>query len=638
MKFSYNWLQDYFDQALPSPAEVAETFTFHSSEVEEIVTVGDDTVFDIKILPDKSAWLMSHRGLAREFSQIAPFRFLMRNDRLADVVSLGEPCAEVRVVLDTPVCDFYGAALIRGVKVGPSPIWLKTWLEAIGQRSINNIVDATNYVMFNLGQPLHAFDAETFVPDVEGVREVRVRAATAGETVTTLSHESLTLTPDDTVITDGISGTPLALAGVKGGINSGVTAATTTILLEAAHFERVATRLSARRHKQTTDAAKRYENGLSRSVAPYGLIEGATLIASIAGGTVVGYTAAGSSIVNRAPVTVSVADINNVLGLTLDSERVASILERFAFAVTQNGDMFTVTPTHERDDIQIKQDLIEEVGRVYGLTHIVSIPPEKTAVAAINTRHYYAEVIRRILVERGFSEVYTSSFRDQDRVRIKNALASDKSYLRSNLRDNLLEARAKNIPHRDVLGLTAVQLFEIGTVFDEQTEAFHVGIAVQSGTEYKQKLDDPLVVAATAALESALQVSLVPVHTAPGYVEFSLEALLAVLPQPTAYQPLLPRVPTLYQSFSVYPSVSRDIAMWVATDSTIESVEAALRAAAGSLLVRITHLDTFTKDGRTSLAFRLVFQSNEKTLDGAEVDALMEAVTSAVAGRGWEVR
>ncbi len=636
MKFSYNWLQTYFEAPLPSPAVIEEKLTFHSSEVEEVIAVGDDTVFDLKVLPDKSAWLLSHRGLARELSVILGVP--MKHDPLRGVPPLLSSLPSVQVQLESDVCDYYGAAIIEGVAVGPSPDWLRAQLEAIGQRSINNIVDATNYVMFSLGQPLHAFDAETFALGSDGARVVTVRAAKAGDTLTTLSGEVLTLTPEDTLITDGVTGTPLALAGVKGGLQSGVTEATTTILLESAHFARVPTRLSARRHKLPTDAAKRYENGLSRSVAPYGLVACAALIAEIAGGTVVGATTAGDAMVVRLPVTVSVETIAGLLGVSITAEDVAAIIARFGYETVINDDTFTVTPPHERDDLLGCEDLVEEVGRIYGLNHVVAIPPVPAPLTELNPRHYYAEKIRTALIAIGFSEVYTSSFRPKDVAKVKNALASDKSYLRSRLMDNLLEVRTKNIPHRDLLGVTAIKVFEIGTVFGAETEAFHVGLAVQTGTEYKAKHDDLLLAEAITAIEAALGLSISPINTAPGYIEFSLEAVLPTLPLPTVYDLVSPQAPVLYKPFSTFPSVSRDVAMWVPEGTTPESVQSIITEAAGPLLARLTHLDTFTKEGRTSLAYRLVFQSYEKTLDGSEVDALMASVYDAVAKVGFEVR
>jgi phenylalanyl-tRNA synthetase beta chain len=636
MKFSYNWLQTYFDTPLPSVESLAETITFHSSEIEELLLAAGDTVLDVKVLPDKSAWLMSHRGMAKELSVILGVP--MKSDPLASAPVLPWVADKVRVTLDTPTCDYYGAALIRGVKVGPTPDWLRVRLEAIGQRSINNIVDATNYVMFGLGQPLHAFDADTLGVSDVGAPHIHVRTAVAGEKFTTLSREERVLTTADAVITDGVTGRVLALAGVKGGLDSGVTENTTTILLESAHFERVAIRKSAQRHKLPTDAAKRYENGLSRAIAPYGLAACATLIAEIAGGEVVEVASAGDASEPRADVSVSLTKINSVLGIALTLAQVTGILDRFGYHYEVAGDIVAVTPPVERDDLVVAEDLIEEIGRIHGLSNIVSIPPTATPLQEMNVRHYYADKIRTVLAGLGFSEVYTSSFRDKDSVHLKNALASDKSYLRSRLMENLTEVRERNIPHRDLLGLSSVQVFEIGTVFGAESEAFHLGLAVQTGTAYKVKVDDALLATAVTTLETALGVTLTPVHTAPGYFELSLDTLLPQLPVPTAYDTWIRPSQIIYKTFSVYPAVSRDIAMWVGEGTGLATVESILRSAAGPLLARLTHLDTFTKDGKTSLAFRLVFQSNEKTLDGAEVDELMKAVYSGVLGQGFEAR
>jgi phenylalanyl-tRNA synthetase beta chain len=636
MKFSRNWVQTFFEATLPSVQELDEKITFHSAEVEEIVAVGDDSVIDVKVLPDKSAWLLSHRGLAKELSVILDIP--LTSDPLAGAVPALATLPDVRVVLDTPVCDYYSAALISGVTVGPSPAWLVARLEAIGQRSINNIVDATNYVMFELGQPLHAFDAQMFNTDSSGGREIKITRASAGSKFTTLSKEEIELTANDTVITDGVAGVVLALAGVKGGLNSGVTDATTDILLEAAHFDRVATRLTAQRHKLPTDAAKRYENGLSRSVTPYGLYAGAKLIADIAGGTVVGYAYAGDTNVERQPVSVTVADVNRVLGITISQSDVLEILNRFRYEVVQSGDVFTVTPPHERDDIVIKQDLIEEIGRIYGLSHIVSMMPKEAAVQALNVRHFYAEKIRAVLVGLGFSEIYTSSFRATDVVHIKNALASDKSYLRSSLHANIREAVTKNAPHRDLLGLPAIKVFEIGTVFGLVSESFHVGLGVQSGTAYKAKVDDALLKEAQDALTEMLGLPILWVGTTDGVTEFALDALLPQLPAVAQYTFAEKTADTMYEPFSLYPSVTRDIALWVPVSTDTDVVLKALKNIAGTLCVRITLFDTFIKDDKTSLAFRLVFQSKEKTLTASEVDEQMIAVYKACSESGWEVR
>ncbi len=633
MLISYKWLQSYFDAPLPAPDVVAEALTFHSSEIEAIEQVHDDTIFDVKVLPDKSAWLLSHRGVAKELSVILGIPMLY-DPFIRDCESF--PTSEhMHVNLHTDTCDYYAATLLENVMVGPSPDWLRLKLEAVGQKSINNVVDVTNYVMLSLGQPLHAFDAETL--KVDNAYSVGVRQARDGELFTSLTGEEYALTSSDAVIIDG-KDTVLALAGVKGGLHSGISNATISIILEAAHFDRVAVRRTATRHRLQTDASKRYENGISRAVVPYAVSMATQLLKEVAGATVVGECTAGDCTIDRIPVTVRVERVNSLLGTSLTMYDITTIIDRFGFSYNANDTELIITPTFERDDLVIEVDMIEEIGRVYGLDKIISVTPGAAEKVAINKRHYYAEIIRGTLTQLGFSEIFTSSFRSQDTVAVTNALASDKGYLRSSLAQNLQEARVRNIPYRDLLGLSAVKVFEIGTVFQRDEEDVEVGIAVQTNTDYKAKVDDGLWKEAIQALQTSLGVPLQVTEVAPGVVTFSMNEVIETLPDPVAYIAQQKSTGVVYQTYSVFPSVSRDIAMWVNNDVAVEDVATTLRAAAGPLLVRLTHLDTFAKDGRTSLAFRLVFQSNAKTLDGSEVDDIMNVVYQAAAKVGFEVR
>jgi phenylalanyl-tRNA synthetase beta chain len=632
MKFSYNWLQTYFETPLPKPEELAEEITFHSSEIEEVIDLGHDVVLDVKVLPDKSAWLMSHRGLAKEIS------VMLGLPLKEDVFVTGEKLAltgdSIKIKLETPSCDFYGAALVKGVKVGPSPEWVKERLEAIGQRSINNIVDATNYVMFETGQPLHAFDADKF----DGALSVLVRQAKEGEKFTTLSNEELTLDTNDAVITHGETTEVLALAGVKGGLYAGVTVDTTNILFESAHFDRVAVRKTARKHKLQTDAAKRYENGLSALVAPIALKRVVDLVLEIAGGELSESAAVGELKVITGSVSVTLTKINSVLGLNLVRGDIENILNKFGYDYQINDDVITVVPPFERDDLLIAEDLIDEIGRMNGLDKIVSIAPKQLPLEEYNARHYYAEKIRTALVQLGFSEIYTSSFRNKDIVKLESALAADKGYLRSSLVENIKEARVNNIPHRDLLGLSAVKIFEIGTVFMENSEEFRVALAVQSGTSYKAKIDDVLLNEGIQAINEACAVEVKPLYQAEGVMEFSLEALLSEAAPVTAYEAAPAKSPVSYKAFSIYPSVSRDVAMWVGEGESVEKVSGLILTSAGGLCVRLTHLDTFTKEGKTSLAFRLVFQASDRTLTDVEIEPVMNRVYEAIKNNGFEPR
>ncbi|OGG70130.1 hypothetical protein A2929_03525 [Candidatus Kaiserbacteria bacterium RIFCSPLOWO2_01_FULL_45_25] len=634
MKFSYNWLGSLLEKPLPPAVELGDLITFHSAEIEELIDVAGDTVLDVKVLPDKSAWLMSHLGMAKEIAVIT--KNTLKTDPFSNPVTI--PTDErIKVSLNSVTCDFYSAALITGVKVGPSPDWLKDRLVALGQRSINNIVDATNYVMFELGQPLHAFDADK-LSHADGRHHIVVRDAKPGEKITTLTGEEYTLNPSDALIVDGGNDIPVGIAGVKGGAVAAVDAGTTNILLESAHFDRFAVRKTAKILKLQTDASKRYENGICRAIAPIALTRVIELILEVAGGVTEVITSVGDVSVERQPVTVTLNEINSLLGVSLTMSDVEDILSRFAYTYTTAGGSVTVTPPFERDDLVIAEDVVEEIGRIYGLGHIVSIPPTVGAVAEINVRHYYSEKIRETLMALGFSEVYTSSFRAKDVVKLENALATDKGYLRSSLVENLREVRTANIPHRDLLGLQAVKIFEIGTVFGVESEEFRVGVAVQTGTSYKAKVDDPLLEEVLTALATVLGVTPELISKAEGIAEFSLDALLPQLPAVTAYEPQAQLPKITYRPFSLYPAVSRDIAMWVPEAVTTQSVEEILAAEAGPLCVRLTHVDTFSKDGKTSLAFRLVFQSFDKTLTDEEVQGYMDTLYKTVANQGWEAR
>lgn len=637
MKVSLHWLQTYFEEPLPSAALIEEGLTFHSCEVEEVILVGDDTVFDLKVLPDKSAWLLSHRGVAKELSVI--FSLPLKADPLESVVSLPAVTANIAVEFSPDSsCDYYCAIKMQGITVGPSPDWLKTRLEAVGQRSINNLVDATNYVMLDLGQPLHAFAAAKIMTGEEK-KIIGVRQATLGEKFTTLTGEICTLNEADTLITNADNNEALALAGVKGGQAAAVDETTTEIILESAHFNRQAVRLTARRLNLLTDAAKRYENGVSAGLVPIGLMAAAKLIGEVAGGHVVGFACAGKlKSEMQSPVKVTLIEVNSLLGLTLTLSDVEAIIRRFGYAYEIVGAEFIVTAPFERDDLMIAADLVEEIGRVAGLHNIEATPPMLSSTVNSNKRYQYSSLIRRILVELGFSEVYTSSFRSRDLVKIENALASDKGYLRSGLSLNLAEARERNLPHRDLLGVPAIKLFEMGTVFLKETEQVMVALAVQTGTEYKAKIDDLLLAAAKAAIEEKLGV-INWLQKVPGVAEFSLDELLPSLPDLANISLAgLSKVDSRYKPASLYPAMSRDIALWVKSDTTVATVEELLRSVAGEWCVRVTHLDTFIKDGRTSLAFRLVFLSDAKTLTDEEVGVVMNTVYLAVAEAGFAVR
>lgn len=633
MKVSVDWLQTFFDTPLPSPAKIENALTFHSSEIDEVTEVAGDTVLEVKVLPDKSAWMLSHRGVARELSVILGIP--LSNDPLARSRERKPESSMLQVALDTDRCQRYCGALIRGVKVGPSPSWLQGRLAAIGQRSINNIVDATNYVMFHMGQPLHAFDAGK-LKHADGKYEIGVRMAHTGESITTLTDDTYTLSSEDIVITDRADDTPIGIGGVKGGAHARVDAGTTDIIIEAGNFDRVSVRKTAQRLRIRTDASSRYENGVVPELAGYGLEEAVKLITELAGGQLEGSVDVYPNPTSPAPVTVSVAKINSVLGLSLKKDEIDAVFEKFGYERTWLDDAVTITPPFERDDLLITEDLIEEVGRMHGLSHITAVTPLPIPLLEFNTSFHYAEQVREILLGLGFSEVFTSSFSMKDTVKLANALATDKAYLRSSLSGNLIDALLRNVPNKDLLALPYVAIFEIGTVFEADNEHVSLAFGVRHGTSYNAKKDDPILEAGMEKLKEVLGFESFSVKD--GVAEVNFTDAIADLPAASAYAPFVQTPAVTYKPFSPYPYISRDIALWVPEGTSADEVIAVLDMNAGALRVKTTLFDEFQKDGQKSYAFRLIFQSDERTLTDEEIQVHMERVYGAVSDLNWTVR
>lgn len=639
MKVLHSWLKDFVGAEIPSVQEIDDLLTFHAFEIDGLEKVGEEDVIDVKVLPDRSGDALSHRGIAHEIAVLLgkPLAY----DPFREVRSLEPNTDRIKVTIHEPqLCRRFGMALISGVTITESPAWLKERLKALGQRSINNVVDATNYVMLALGQPLHAYDGDTF-PHTDGIWHFGVRRARAGEKITTLTNDEYELDTNVQLIVDGSNDAPAGIAGIKGGKYAEVTNATTTILLEAANFDPVFTRRASQFLKLQTDASKRFENEISRVVVPYALTEVVKIILDIAGGTCEGYVDVYPSPISNPEVLITLKATNALLGLSLTAPEVEAILKRLAFFVTPQDGGWVVKAPFERRDIQIPEDVIAEVGRVYGLTHITSVVPPSVPLQEISARQVYSEKIRETLMSLGFSEVITSSFRNKDEITLANAFASDKGALRSSLQKNMKEALDKNMPNIDLLGITTLKIFEIGTVFTKGGEAGvseHISVAL--GARVKQQgyspKDDTLLTETLVKLSEALGVS-VDAEIKEGVAEFDLGVLLRTLPPPTAYVPFKSS-DVSFKPFSQYPFVSRDIALWVPESLDSKTVEETIKAVASPLCVRTTQFDAFKKEGRVSYAFRLVFQSYEKTLTDAEVTSIMEQVTKTVAEKGWEVR
>jgi len=419
-----------------------------------------EEVFEIEITPNRPDWL-GHLGVAREAAAFGCGELIVSSP----VLPATREDASVAAIAAPGAGSFYSIRRIDGVKVGPSPDWLRKKLESVGLRSINNVVDVTNFVMFEAGQPLHAFDAST----ISG--PLSVRMAEVGETFTALDRKDHALSPNDPVIADtkGVQ----ALAGIMGGAASGVSDATTSILLESAVFTPAVVRRSGRALGISTDSSYRFERGVNAQGALAASARAASLIVELAGGTASADLVVAGSLPPPRIVAMRGDKARSLLGISIGDEEIATVLFKLGIRRVQDG--FEIPAW--RGDLTREADLIEEVARLYGIGNIVSSVQGIPAHSSEADRAYdFARGLRRQLSGMGFHEArsgtLTGSLRQADFatggvVTVRNPMGEEHSTLRASLIPGLLEAVTRNLRH----GEPSVKLFEIGRVYRQEDAA-----------------------------------------------------------------------------------------------------------------------------------------------------------------------
>ena len=612
MKISYNWLQNYFEEKLPSPLDVAQGIIFHSFEVEEVEKVGDDTVFDIKILPDRAHDCLSHWGIAKEVSMI--FNLPIKDIKYE--VPKSHPTKLIKRI-ETPLCRRYMGRVIRNIKIGPSPEWVVKHLETIGQRSINNIVDATNIVTFDCGQPAHVFDLSR----VKDLR-LQVRNAKNGEKITLLGGAEKTLDDTMLVIADDY-GNALDIAGIKGGAYAELSKDTTDIILECANFDPTSVRKTAQVLNILTDAKKRFENDLSPELAEYGMKELSALVCEMCPDAIF------EEIVDVYPkkveqtiISISIDYINKRLGSNFTKEEIESVWGKLNFKYTEKDSIFEIEIPYLRIDLIGPHDLTEEVIRVLGYDKLQEKLPEIKIETKVNDKFSKMLFARRKLLNDGYSEIMTYVFRDSGEVEVL-ASASDKKFLRNNLKDGLLESLKLNQLNAPFLEMKEIKIFEIGTVFFKDGEEMHVA--------YNEKKN---IVEMT--LDKFFSEN--PSLEEHGY--FSAEKFLVLAPSRSQGSSQEDSHKKIFVPWSIYPFISRDVAVWMPEGESAEKLKNILKENGTDLLIKEPYLfDSFIKDGKTSYAFRLVFQSYDRTLTDTEINDIMTNINQKISeNTDWQIR
>ena len=633
MLISYNWLQSYFEEKLPPPEALAERITFAFAEIEGMEKVGDDTVFDIKVLPDRACYALSHRGVAYEVAAITGLK-KKTVEYPAPAVGKTKP---LRVRVEAPeVCNRYMARVVENVTQKAMPwvrehlcVFTKEHLEAVGQRSINPIVDGSNIVMFDRGQPLHAFDADK----VEG--GIVVRMARKGEKIITLDSREVNL--DDSVLVIADEKSPLAIAGIKGGKKAEVTATTQNLILESASFDASYIRKASERLGIKTDASKRFENKFSASLAGKGMGDFTAYLfemdKNISAGEIVDWY---PEPVKEKKIQVTLEYIENRLGMNISTESAEDTLRRLLIKVEKRGSEWTLTPPAFRVDLEILEDIVEEVGRIVGYSAVPAILPEKfKKETEVPKSFYYEWKIREVLVGAGFSEVMTHSFSENGSIAILKPLAADKSFARPDLRGGFSAALKMNALNSPLFGTDETRIFEIGRVFAKHGEKTALAVGVAGPKKKIAGVLETVIKGLSSSLGTVLEG-----ETKDGVFECVLDTVFENAPELQKWDITIPKTAIeKFIPFSQYPFIVRDVALFVSPDTSAESVAKIIKENAGALIVRGPELfDEFSKDGKKSLAFRLVFQSFDRTLFDEEVNRSMEKVYDALKVEEWKVR
>jgi phenylalanyl-tRNA synthetase beta chain len=472
VKFAYSWIASYLPGPAPDPKTLGERLTAVGFIVEGVEGTGDGTVYDVEITANRPDG-MNHRGLARE-AAVALGRAFADAEASAPVPETGAPVGTraAVVVAEPALCSRYSARVVESVKIRQASGAVARRLAAIGQGPISSPVDATNHVLWDIGQPLHAFDLDALAKSADGLPTIVVRRAKAGETLVTLDGVERTLTAQHLVIADAEK--PIALAGVMGGLATAISEKTTRILLESAHFHAGAVRKTARSLGMHTDASHRFERGTDSEATVDGLNRAARLIVADCGGTVAkGVLDERADAPAPARPALRLARLEAFLGMAIPADRVVEILRDLGFAPERDGGVVRVVVPSWRVDVTAEEDLIEEVIRCEGYDRLPETLPAAFVPRTVTREAQLSDRARDLLSGMGLVECQTYSFvADAENapfasaapgppVVIDNALGEPYTTLRATPVIGLLQSARHNVRR----GLKDLALFELGTSF-----------------------------------------------------------------------------------------------------------------------------------------------------------------------------
>ncbi|MFM9905340.1 MAG: phenylalanine--tRNA ligase subunit beta [Pyrinomonadaceae bacterium] len=691
MNISYNWLKDLIDIDL-SPDELGKKLTNVGLAVEGIHALGNDRVFDIDLTSNRPDCL-SHLGVAREIAVITK-----AETRPVGSVPLENPVtpgfdpqpSNLVTVKESDLCHRFTARVIRNVKIGPSPQWLVDRLEAIGERSINNVADITNYVMHEIGQPMHSFDLDK----LEGQRIV-VRRAVEGETITTLDEVERNLTTDMLAICDAEK--PVAVAGVMGGLDSSITNSTSSVLLEVAHFKRESVRATSRKLGLATEASYRFERGVDIEKLIAASNRATELICDLAGGEAADFVDVYPTnfVANEIASGDISAAVKRLTGLNIKTDECIRILTALGIkpkivSKTPNAKSRIFKSPSWRHDIHIEEDLVEEISRHAGYENIANELPPAYGAGEYQGTEIRKKLLRQTLVGLGFDEAISYSFinirydrffetitglRDTDKggeyVTLQDSVIEGSLRMRPTILPGLLDAVRLNLNHqrRDL------KLFEIGRVFaakvaeDSLPNEREIFSLVITGGELMEnramQLRDADFYDAKGAVEAALSaigIQEAVFQTADvRHLRKGQSAVISVnkiklgiigrlndeisatykFKQPIYVSEIdlqavfeSPLRTTIYRPLAKYPAIIRDVSLVAKRDVEFSAIRCAVTEQNFELCRNVGFVDIYEgnglADGERSITIRLEYRSDERTLVEDEVEAIHQQIVSKI--------
>lgn len=655
----HSWLKEYVKTSL-KPTEIAERVSLSGVSVEKVekFPLSDDFIYEIEITSNRPD-MLSVIGIAREVAAILGSPFSgpeITRKRPVD------PSGQLSIkILDPKACPRYLGVLLDSVEVGPSPALISERLIKSGLRPINNVVDITNYVMLEYGQPLHAFDADLLAPSGDGFPEIIVRPARDGERFTTLDNQKFKLKKSMLVIADGKD--PVAIAGIKGGEKAEVSSETKKIILECANFNPISVRSTSRELNLMTDASVRFEKGLAPLglEAPFNRV--IDLLIKHAGAE------AASPIVDAFPgkvkskkVAFDYSSVKRVLGKNIPKKESKRILESLGFKLKRdNKDFIVSVPDWRYSDVEREECIVEEIGRVYGYHNLEGRLLDTRIPADLRPKNFYWEdKARDILNSLGLSEVYTYSFVSKDLLKrfsmdpgkhliVDNPLSGEFVYMRKSLIPGIMEVAGRNKKKFE-----EIKIFELSRVYIKSRKELPEEQMRISGAVLKRKASPGLFYEVKGMLEYLLRslgINEFSFHSAKsplfspevssslkingkrvgvfGFLRNEISGRIKVKDKACIFDlnfdDLLKYVSSLksYSPLPKYPSVEFDVSLIISEDALWRDVKKKVREKGGSLVKKVELFDVYQGgnigSNNKSLAFRVTYRSDKKSLKEEEV-------------------